>query len=183
MHEFLLTPPPQAKAAPFTVYVKLRPGVQAFLQQARSLFDLHIYTMGTKEYADGIAKILDPEVCLVEVMKRVLSSVRLAFVGFTTDPEEFQGSDLWNKAVQFGAEAFVPRELDAEGHPFSAPPGDRLTHIIVSRGTTYSKVRDQLGLSSLEGIHVVHWRWLVDCTKNWQPQKEDPYYIDESFRK
>eukprot|EP00274_Cyanoptyche_gloeocystis_P006364 CAMPEP_0196656788 /NCGR_PEP_ID=MMETSP1086-20130531/19507_1 /TAXON_ID=77921 /ORGANISM="Cyanoptyche gloeocystis , Strain SAG4.97" /LENGTH=449 /DNA_ID=CAMNT_0041989661 /DNA_START=202 /DNA_END=1551 /DNA_ORIENTATION=- len=58
---FLLIPPPHVKAAPFQVYVKQRPGLKAFLEQVSDLYNLHIYTMGTREYADGISKIIDPE--------------------------------------------------------------------------------------------------------------------------
>lgn len=42
-------------------YVKTRPHVQHFLQEARKMYELHIYTMGTRTYADAVAKALDPE--------------------------------------------------------------------------------------------------------------------------
>jgi RNA polymerase II subunit A-like phosphatase len=41
--------------------VKLRPGLNQFLSQLTSLYDLHIYTHGTRKYAEVIAKIIDPE--------------------------------------------------------------------------------------------------------------------------
>jgi len=40
-------------------YVKFRPGVFDFIEEASELFDLYIYTMGTKAYASIIAKLLD----------------------------------------------------------------------------------------------------------------------------
>ncbi|EAW09716.1 protein-serine/threonine phosphatase [Aspergillus clavatus NRRL 1] len=42
-------------------YVKLRPGLESFLQNVAELFELHIYTMGTRAYAQHIAAIIDPD--------------------------------------------------------------------------------------------------------------------------
>lgn len=42
-------------------YVKLRPGLEDFLQNIAELFELHIYTMGTRAYAQHIAGIIDPD--------------------------------------------------------------------------------------------------------------------------
>jgi RNA polymerase II subunit A-like phosphatase len=42
-------------------YVKLRPGLRDFLRDMSELYEMHIYTMGTRAYADNIAKIVDPE--------------------------------------------------------------------------------------------------------------------------
>lgn len=42
-------------------YIKLRPGLESFLQNVSELYELHIYTMGTRSYAQAIAGIIDPE--------------------------------------------------------------------------------------------------------------------------
>lgn len=42
-------------------YIKLRPGLQEFLSTISKYYELHIYTMGTRAYAQNIAKIVDPE--------------------------------------------------------------------------------------------------------------------------
>ncbi|KAL1957939.1 hypothetical protein VTO42DRAFT_5331 [Malbranchea cinnamomea] len=42
-------------------YIKLRPGLEEFLQKISKLYELHIYTMGTRAYAQNIAKIVDPD--------------------------------------------------------------------------------------------------------------------------
>ncbi|EEH44344.2 protein serine/threonine phosphatase [Paracoccidioides brasiliensis Pb18] len=42
-------------------YIKLRPGLQEFLQEISALYELHIYTMGTRAYAQNIAAIVDPD--------------------------------------------------------------------------------------------------------------------------
>ena len=65
------TPPEAAAAAPvaappfdstpITYYVKLRPGLQQFLQRLAPLFELHIYTMGSRPYADRVASMIDPD--------------------------------------------------------------------------------------------------------------------------
>ncbi|KAI4260867.1 MAG: hypothetical protein LQ352_000022 [Teloschistes flavicans] len=41
-------------------YIKLRPGLQGFLDRMSDLYELHIYTMGTRGYAQKIAQIIDP---------------------------------------------------------------------------------------------------------------------------
>lgn len=41
-------------------YIKLRPGLMDFLERISKLYELHIYTMGTRQYAQQIAKIVDP---------------------------------------------------------------------------------------------------------------------------
>mgnify|MGYP001762196287 FL=1 len=41
-------------------YVKLRPGVKEFLAFLAERFELHVYTMGTRSYAECICSILDP---------------------------------------------------------------------------------------------------------------------------
>ncbi|QSS52700.1 RNA polymerase II C-terminal domain phosphatase component [Histoplasma capsulatum var. duboisii H88] len=42
-------------------YIKLRPGLEEFLRNISTLFELHIYTMGTRAYAQHIASIVDPD--------------------------------------------------------------------------------------------------------------------------
>ncbi|KAL8925173.1 MAG: hypothetical protein Q9208_003678 [Pyrenodesmia sp. 3 TL-2023] len=42
-------------------YIKLRPGLQSFLESMSKLYEMHIYTMGTRGYAQKIAEIIDPE--------------------------------------------------------------------------------------------------------------------------
>ncbi|EME27327.1 RNA polymerase II subunit A C-terminal domain phosphatase [Galdieria sulphuraria] len=40
--------------------VKLRPNVRRFLEKIHQRYELHIYTMGSRSYADAIATLLDP---------------------------------------------------------------------------------------------------------------------------
>lgn len=42
-------------------YVKFRNGLDVFLDRISKLYELHIYTMGTRAYADEIAKLIDPD--------------------------------------------------------------------------------------------------------------------------
>ncbi|EER30614.1 hypothetical protein CTRG_05610 [Candida tropicalis MYA-3404] len=44
-----------------TYYVKLRPGLSEFLERMSEKYEMHIYTMATRNYALAIAKIIDPE--------------------------------------------------------------------------------------------------------------------------
>ncbi|KAK2011996.1 hypothetical protein LZ32DRAFT_532997 [Colletotrichum eremochloae] len=41
-------------------YIKMRPGLAEFLEKVAELYELHVYTMGTRAYALNIAKIVDP---------------------------------------------------------------------------------------------------------------------------
>lgn len=42
-------------------YIKLRPGLKDFLENISKIYELHIYTMGTRAYAQNIANIIDPD--------------------------------------------------------------------------------------------------------------------------
>ncbi|KAL8655322.1 MAG: hypothetical protein Q9210_000953 [Variospora velana] len=42
-------------------FIKLRPGLEEFLERMSRLYEMHIYTMGTRGYAQKIAEIIDPE--------------------------------------------------------------------------------------------------------------------------
>ncbi|KAM0324648.1 hypothetical protein ACHAQA_008039 [Verticillium albo-atrum] len=42
-------------------YIKMRPGLREFLEKVAELYELHVYTMGTRAYALNIAKIVDPQ--------------------------------------------------------------------------------------------------------------------------
>ncbi|RPA99239.1 hypothetical protein L873DRAFT_1789822 [Choiromyces venosus 120613-1] len=42
-------------------YVKMRPGLKEFLEHISELYELHIYTMGTRAYAMSVKKIVDPD--------------------------------------------------------------------------------------------------------------------------
>ncbi|KAL1920768.1 uncharacterized protein VTP21DRAFT_11403 [Calcarisporiella thermophila] len=46
---------------PTVYYVKLRPGLQEFLREITQIYELHIYTMGTRNYAQAVADQIDPE--------------------------------------------------------------------------------------------------------------------------
>lgn len=42
-------------------YIKLRPNLREFLESVSKMYELHIYTMGTRAYAKHVADIIDPE--------------------------------------------------------------------------------------------------------------------------
>ncbi|KAF9544764.1 Carboxy-terminal domain (CTD) phosphatase [Mortierella hygrophila] len=42
-------------------YIKLRPHLERFLQKVAAIYELHIYTMGTRNYASAVAKAIDPD--------------------------------------------------------------------------------------------------------------------------
>ncbi len=56
------------------MWTKLRPGVRQFLEKAHERYELHIYTMGDRDYAAEMAARLDPQRRLFA--ERIISSVR-----------------------------------------------------------------------------------------------------------
>lgn len=42
-------------------YVKMRPGLKDFFDRMSKLYEMHVYTMATRAYAQAIMKIIDPE--------------------------------------------------------------------------------------------------------------------------
>ncbi|KAF9430350.1 Carboxy-terminal domain (CTD) phosphatase [Podila epigama] len=52
--------------SPTPYYIKLRqvnsrPHLETFLERVSELYELHIYTMGTRNYADAVSNVIDPE--------------------------------------------------------------------------------------------------------------------------
>lgn len=52
---------PRGVASGCSYYIKMRPGLRDFLEHISQLYELHVYTMGTRAYAANIAKIVDPD--------------------------------------------------------------------------------------------------------------------------
>ncbi|KAJ1821836.1 CTD phosphatase Fcp1 [Coemansia sp. RSA 2675] len=47
--------------SPLRYFIKMRPGLQEFLERVSQIYEMHIYTMGTKPYANAVAAMIDPE--------------------------------------------------------------------------------------------------------------------------
>lgn len=47
--------------SPHVYYVKLRPGLQQFFEELSKIFELHVYTMGSRSYAHAVVKLFDVE--------------------------------------------------------------------------------------------------------------------------
>ncbi|KAG9232352.1 FCP1-like phosphatase-like protein [Amylocarpus encephaloides] len=52
---------PRGVASGCNYYIKMRPGLKDFLDKVSEIYELHVYTMGTRAYALNIAKIVDPD--------------------------------------------------------------------------------------------------------------------------
>jgi len=52
---------PRGLASGCWYYIKMRPGLSEFLSKISEMYELHVYTMGTRAYALNIAKIVDPD--------------------------------------------------------------------------------------------------------------------------
>jgi len=42
-------------------YVKMRPGLETFFDRLSKLYEMHVYTMATRAYAQAVMKIIDPD--------------------------------------------------------------------------------------------------------------------------
>ncbi|OTA65755.1 hypothetical protein K449DRAFT_326580 [Hypoxylon sp. EC38] len=60
VRSFQLDDGPRGAASGCWYYIKMRPGLAGFLERISKIFELHVYTMGTRAYALNIAKIVDP---------------------------------------------------------------------------------------------------------------------------
>ncbi|KAI0104264.1 hypothetical protein GGR51DRAFT_561071 [Nemania sp. FL0031] len=60
VRSFQLDDGPRGLASGCWYYIKMRPGLVEFLEKMAEIFELHVYTMGTRAYALNIAKIVDP---------------------------------------------------------------------------------------------------------------------------
>lgn len=60
VRKFCLREPRRDQFVDSWYYVKIRPGLEEFLEKMYSRFEMHIYTMATKAYALEIAKLVDP---------------------------------------------------------------------------------------------------------------------------
>jgi RNA polymerase II subunit A-like phosphatase len=58
---FQLNDGPRGVAHQCWYYIKMRPRLEEFLRRIASMYELHVYTMGTRAYAEGVARIVDPE--------------------------------------------------------------------------------------------------------------------------
>lgn len=59
--KFQLDDGPRGLASGCWYYIKMRPGLKEFLAKISEMYELHVYTMGTRAYAVNIAKIVDPD--------------------------------------------------------------------------------------------------------------------------
>ncbi|KAK0625173.1 hypothetical protein B0T17DRAFT_590829 [Bombardia bombarda] len=57
---FQLEDGPRGLARGCWYYIKMRPGLEGFLKRIATMYELHVYTMGTRAYAQNVARIVDP---------------------------------------------------------------------------------------------------------------------------
>ncbi|KAK4136121.1 hypothetical protein BT67DRAFT_491349 [Trichocladium antarcticum] len=57
---FQLEDGPYGLARRCSYYIKMRPGLARFLERISDMYELHVYTMGTRAYAQNVAHVLDP---------------------------------------------------------------------------------------------------------------------------
>lgn len=58
---FQLDDGPRGVANNCWYYIKMRPGLEDFLKKISTMYELHVYTMGTRAYAQNVARIVDPD--------------------------------------------------------------------------------------------------------------------------
>lgn len=58
---FQLNDGPRGVAHQCWYYIKMRPRLEEFLRRIATMYELHVYTMGTRAYAESVARIVDPE--------------------------------------------------------------------------------------------------------------------------
>ncbi|KAL2132337.1 hypothetical protein VTI74DRAFT_3941 [Chaetomium olivicolor] len=58
---FQLDDGPSVLARRCSYYIKMRPGLEGFLKRISDMYELHVYTMGTRAYAQNVARVVDPD--------------------------------------------------------------------------------------------------------------------------
>jgi RNA polymerase II subunit A-like phosphatase len=58
---FQLDDGPTQAANQCSYYIKMRPGLESFLKRIAQMYELHVYTMGTRAYAQNVARVVDPD--------------------------------------------------------------------------------------------------------------------------
>ena len=58
---FQLDDGPYGLARRCSYYIKMRPGLEQFLKRISEMYELHVYTMGTRAYAQNVAHVIDPD--------------------------------------------------------------------------------------------------------------------------
>ncbi|KAH6844780.1 hypothetical protein B0I37DRAFT_168016 [Chaetomium sp. MPI-CAGE-AT-0009] len=58
---FQLDDGPTSLAKQCSYYIKMRPGLESFLRRIAEMYELHVYTMGTRAYAQNVARVVDPD--------------------------------------------------------------------------------------------------------------------------
>ncbi|AEO67637.1 84a5b85e-33b8-4a49-801f-9e7709dedf38 [Thermothielavioides terrestris] len=58
---FQLDDGPSDLARRCSYYIKMRPGLEEFLKRISELYEMHVYTMGTRAYAQNVARVVDPQ--------------------------------------------------------------------------------------------------------------------------
>ncbi|EGC35499.1 hypothetical protein DICPUDRAFT_55168 [Dictyostelium purpureum] len=113
---------------PMTYCIKKRPHLNDFLENVNKNFELHIYTMGTRNYANEIAKLIDPDQTLFK--ERILSRDDGNGINFKTLQRLFpcddsmvlivdDRSDVWKKSknlIQISPYVFFTDVVDSLHH-------------------------------------------------------------------
>jgi RNA polymerase II subunit A-like phosphatase len=58
---FQLDDGPTELARRCSYYIKMRPGLEGFLRRISEMYEMHVYTMGTRAYAQNVARVVDPD--------------------------------------------------------------------------------------------------------------------------
>ncbi|KAK3302892.1 uncharacterized protein B0T15DRAFT_258488 [Chaetomium strumarium] len=58
---FQLEDGPSDLARRCSYYIKTRPGLEDFLNRISQMYEMHVYTMGTRAYAQNVARVVDPQ--------------------------------------------------------------------------------------------------------------------------
>jgi RNA polymerase II subunit A-like phosphatase len=61
VQSFQLEDGPSDLARRCSYYIKMRPGLKDFLNRISQMYEMHVYTMGTRAYAQNVARVVDPQ--------------------------------------------------------------------------------------------------------------------------
>uniref|UniRef100_A0A0E0NM48 RNA polymerase II C-terminal domain phosphatase-like n=1 Tax=Oryza rufipogon TaxID=4529 RepID=A0A0E0NM48_ORYRU len=113
----------------FRMITKLRPFVHEFLREASAMFEMHVYTLGNRNYATAVAKLLDPDGAYFG--ERIISS------GESSQPDRKSLGDVFGWAPEMERAAVVILDDTAEvwkGYRDNLIEMERYLYFASSRG-------------------------------------------------
>ncbi|GMF31104.1 unnamed protein product [Phytophthora lilii] len=173
--------------------VKLRPGLTEFLNELSALYDLFIYTHGTRLYAEQIVKIIDPDetyfknriVARTDTPDMLHKSLKLLFPSCDDSMILVLDDriDVWkeNEGNVFLIEPYHYFKCTSEINNASGRgvAGLEDTESEANDDNHLAQSTTVLKAKKIPGVLIVTPDWILKCARSWSRVPEDEFLADE----